>query len=119
MPAKVFVGNLSYETSQTDLEALFAEVGSVVEVFLPIDRATERPRGFAFVELNDSEAIQAAIAKLDGVELHGRNIRVSEAREKPPRSSGGFDRSDNAQPYGSRAKPKGSRRGIRGRKRGF
>ena len=119
MPAKVFVGNLSYETSQTDLEALFSEVGSVVEVFLPIDRVTERPRGFAFVELSDSEAIQVAIEKLDGVELHGRNIRVSEARERPPRSSGGFDRSEGGPPRGSRAKPKGSRRGVRGRKRGF
>ena len=119
MSAKVFVGNLSYETLQTDLEALFSEVGCVTEVFLRIDRVTDRPRGFAFVEFNDSEAIQVAIEKLDGVELHGRNIRVSEARERPPRSSGGFDRSDGAPSRGGRAKPKGSRRGVRGRKRGF
>ncbi len=117
--AKVFVGNLSYETSQTDLETLFSEVGPVVEVFLPTDRMTERPRGFAFVEFSDAEAVSTAIEKLDGAELHGRNLRVSEARDRPARPPGGFERAPWAPPRGARAKPKGSRRGIRGRKRGF
>ena len=123
--SRIFVGNLSYETSQTDLETLFAQVGQVTEVFLPVDRVTDRPRGFAFVEFGDAAAVSQAIDKLDGTELNGRNLRVSEARDRAPRASpppfmddgpsmgGGMD-------FGRRpAKPKGSRRGLRGRKRGF
>ena len=123
--SRIFVGNLSYETSQADLETLFAEAGPVKEVFLPIDRATDRPRGFAFIEFDDGSAVASAIEKLDGKELNGRNLRVSEARDRAPRAAqpfmddgpaaggGGMD-------FGRRpAKPKGSRRGLRGRKRGF
>ncbi len=124
--SRIFVGNLSYETSQTELETLFGQVGQVTEVFLPVDRATDRPRGFAFVEFGDTAAVSQAIEKLDGAELNGRNLRVSEARDRAPRASQpafmddgppmggggmGFDRKP--------AKPKGSRRGLRGRKRGF
>jgi RNA recognition motif-containing protein len=59
---------------QADLEALFSEVGQVVEVFLPSDRMTGRPRGFAFVEFIDAEPITEAIEKFDGYELNGRKI---------------------------------------------
>jgi RNA recognition motif-containing protein len=120
--SRIFVGNLSYETSQADLETLFATVGPVTEVFLPIDRATDRPRGFAFVEFGDSATVTAAIEKLDGSELNGRNLRVSEARDRAPRPQGGgfMDDGPPAMDFGRRpAKPKGSRRGLRGRKRGF
>ena len=123
MSPRIFVGNLSYETSQQDLETLFSEVGQVREVFLATDRDTQRPRGFAFVEFDDPAMVSTAIERLDGAELNGRSLRVSEARERAPRSPGfsdsgppPFDRGDR----GRRAsKPKGSRRGIRGRKRGF
>jgi RNA recognition motif-containing protein len=97
-------------------------VGPVTEVFLPVDRATEKPRGFAFVEFGDSSAVTAAIEKLDGTELNGRNLRVSEARDRAPRPPGGgfMDGGPPAMDFGRRpAKPKGSRRGLRGRKRGF
>jgi cold-inducible RNA-binding protein len=121
--SRIFVGNLSYETSQADLETLFAKVGPVKEVFLPIDRATDRPRGFAFVEFTESATVTAAIEQLDGKELNGRDLRVSEARDRAPRPQGGGGFMDEGPPsmdFGRRpAKPKGSRRGLRGRKRGF
>ena len=120
--SRIFVGNLSYETSQADLEALFGKVGQVTEVFLPIDRVTDRPRGFAFVEFGDAATVSEAM-KLDGTELNGRNLRVSEARDRAPRSPGGGGFMDDGPPsmdFGRRpVKPKGSRRGLRGRKRGF
>jgi cold-inducible RNA-binding protein len=100
-------------------------VGQVTEVFLPVDRATDRPRGFAFVEFGDSAAVAAAIEKLDGHELNGRSLRVSEARDRAPRSAQPFMGDEGApmgggMDFGRRpAKPKGSRRGLRGRKRGF
>ncbi|MEE3105069.1 MAG: RNA-binding protein, partial [Acidobacteriota bacterium] len=78
----MFVGNLNYDTSQTDLETLFAEAGTISEVFLPIDRATGKPRGFAFIEFSDAAAVPVAIEKLDGADLQGRTIRVSEARDR-------------------------------------
>lgn len=122
--SRIFVGNLSYETSQADLESLFGQVGPVKEVFLPLDRATDKPRGFAFVEFGDAAAVSEAIEKLDGTELNGRNLRVSEARDRAPRPSapgGGFmDDGPPSMDFGRKpAKPKGSRRGLRGRKRGF
>lgn len=119
----MFVGNLNYETTQQDLEALFTEVGPISEVFLPIDRATGRPRGFAFVEFSEAATVPLAIEKLDGAELQGRNIRVSEARERAPRAPNmPFDPmpwGDDRPRRGAGGKPKGSRRGLRGRKRGF
>jgi len=115
----VFVGNLSYETSQQDLETLFSQVGHVVEVVLPVDRVTQSPRGFAFVEFSDPSAVAVAIEKIDGADLHGRALRVSEARERPPRSPAGLGSPAWVDDRPKRSRPKGSRRGIRGRKRGF
>lgn len=90
------------------------------EVFLPIDRATGQPRGFAFVEFSDASVIQEAISKFDGTELQGRMLKVNEARERAPRpAGGGFSREFDDAPRFKPGKPKGSRRGIRGRKRGF
>ena len=114
----MFVGNLNFQTTQTELETLFAEAGEVVEVFVPTDRNTGRPRGFAFVEFADEESIAKAIEELDGREVGGRQIRVNEAQERPRRPSvppqGGppFERGG-----GPRPKPKGSRRNLRGKKR--
>lgn len=120
---KVFVGNLNYETTQKDLETLFSEVGEVVDVFLPIDRARGRPRGFAFVEFTEGSAVGDAIEKFDGYQLNDRSIRVNEAEERRRPSPGGFRDSGPADfshgPKGGAGKPKGSRRNIRGKKRGF
>ncbi len=95
-------------------------MSEVVEVFIPTDRDTGRPRGFAFVEFADPAAVGQAIEKFDGIELDGRNIRVNEAEDRPPRPRGfspggpapGFKR-------GKAGRPKGSRRNLRKRKRGF
>ncbi len=96
-------------------------MGQVTEVFLPVDRATDRPRGFAFIEFGDAATVSQAIEKLDGAELNGRNLRVSEARDRAPRTAQPFmDDGPPSMDFGRRpAKPKGSRRGLRGRKRGF
>lgn len=119
IPSKVFVGNLAFDTTQGELETLFSEAGRLVEVFIPSDRATGRPRGFAFVEFADEAGVSAAIEKFDGKELKGRTIRVSKAEDRPrrPNPSMGFDLSGDG-PGGPRwEKPKGSRRNIRGKKR--
>jgi len=110
---------LSYDTTQSELESLFSEVGQVVQVFLPDDRNTGRPRGFAFIEFTEKAAAAEAIQRLDGHELNGRSLRVSEAEERQPRSSGFSDAGPSTMHRGSRgSKPKGSRRNIRARKRG-
>jgi len=119
--SKVFVGNLSYDTTEDELASLFSDLGQVTEVFIPTDRNTGRPRGFAFVEFSDHSGVEQAIEKLDGHELKGRPIRVSEAQEKPRRAPrGGFDDrpfQGGGPPGGRRSKPKGSRRNQRGKKR--
>lgn len=122
--AKVFVGNLSYDTTQSELESLFSEVGQVVEVFLPDDRNTGRPRGFAFVEFTEEAAATKAIERFDGHQLKGRALHVNKAEEKQPRSSHFSDTKSSGMSRGPRgSKPKGSRRNtranIRARKGGF
>ena len=82
----LFVGNMSFQTTEDELSALFKPFGQVTRVHLVMDRETGRARGFAFVEMpNDDEATKA-IAALDGKELGGRNLKVNEAR---PKASGG------------------------------
>lgn len=124
--SKIFVGNLSLETGQDALKSLMSEVGAIQDVYLPTDRATGQPRGFAFVEFADSTAAAAAIEKFDGYELGGRSLRVNMAEERKPRSprpapyrsDDSFGGSDARSGGGDRpSKPKGSRRGARGRKR--
>jgi len=89
----LFVGNLSFQTSESDLRALFEPFGAITRVHMATDRETGRARGFAFVEMaNDGEAAKAMTA-LDGKEVGGRNLKVNEARPRAergaPRSSGG------------------------------
>jgi len=95
----LFVGNLSFQTTEGDLNALFKPFGQVGRVHIGMDRETGRSRGFAFVEmLNDEEAAKA-ITALDGKEVGGRNLKVNEARPRAERSpsrtnpNGGRDRS--------------------------
>jgi len=90
----LFVGNMSFQTSESELRELFAPFGQVTRVHLAMDRETGRARGFAFVEMpNDAEAVQA-MAALDGKEVGGRNLKVNEARPKgeggPPRGPKNF-----------------------------
>ncbi len=85
----IFVGNLSYNTSEAELEAAFGAFGTVERVSLIRDRDTGQPRGFGFVEMANADQAQNAIAGLNGTELGGRAINVNEARPKEDRGGGG------------------------------
>jgi cold-inducible RNA-binding protein len=92
---KLYVGNLSFETTENDLQDLFEQHGKVSEVALMMDRMTGKSRGFAFVTMEDGAAASAAMTALNGKELNGRTLNVNEARprEERPRPSGGGNRS--------------------------
>jgi len=90
MGSKLYVGNLSYTTTEDSLRTAFAANGRTVkEVAIPSDRETGRPRGFAFVTMGSDADAKAAIAALDGKDLDGRSLKVNEAQDRPPRSGGG------------------------------
>ncbi|MBV8586747.1 MAG: RNA-binding protein [Verrucomicrobia bacterium] len=92
---KLFVGNLSFATTETDLEDLFAAYGTVTDVGIVMDRTTGRSRGFGFVTMSNAAEAQAAIEALEGKEFGGRNLNVNEARPKTdsrPSGGGGGDR---------------------------
>ncbi len=87
---KLYVGNLSFETTENDLQDLFEQHGTVNEVHLMMDRMTGKSRGFAFVTMNDNTQANTAASALNGQELNGRPLTVNEARprEERPRSYG-------------------------------
>ncbi len=85
---KIYVGNLSFDTTEDSLRTTFAEYGDVEDVAVITDRDTGRPRGFAFVTMSDSAA-RAAIDALNGKELDGRTLNVNEARAKTSRGGAG------------------------------
>ena len=88
---KMYVGNLSYETTENDLQDLFQQHGTVNEVNLMVDRFTAKSRGFAFVTMNDGAQAKTAMSALNGRELSGRTLTVNEARprEERPGAHGG------------------------------
>lgn len=88
MNRKLYVGNLPFETSETDLQDLFASIGAVETVNLVRDRETGRARGFAFVEMASEEDAQKAISQLHERPFGGRNLTVNEARPQAPRTGG-------------------------------
>ena len=90
MNTKLFVGNLSFNTTENDLQDAFAAHGTVTEANLMMDRATGRPRGFGFVTMGSPEEAQKAIDALNGATLDGRNLTVNEARPREERTGGGF-----------------------------
>ena len=85
----IFVGNLSYQTTQADLQAAFSNYGTVERVSIVTDRDSGQPRGFAFVEMTNQAEANAAISALNGTDLHGRTLNVNEARPREERSGGG------------------------------
>jgi len=89
MSTKLFVGNLSFNTTENDLHDAFAAHGTVVEANLMMDRMSGRPRGFAFVTMSTPEEAQNAIEAMNGASLDGRNLTVNIARPKEERSGGG------------------------------
>jgi cold-inducible RNA-binding protein len=105
MNTKLFVGNLSFNTTENDLQDAFAAHGVVTEANLMTDRATGRPRGFAFVTMASAEEAQKAVEALNGATLDGRALTVNEARPKEERSGGGFrggQNRDSRPAYGRR-----------------
>src|SRR6185436_2427905 len=135
MSSKVFVGNLDFNTTKSEVQNLFAEIGEIRDVYLPMDRQSGRPRGFAFVEFASDEDAAKAIEKFNGYQLSGRALRVNAAEDRP-RTGGGRPGGGGARPSyggdfsggggdfgggggygGGGGKAKGSRRNIRGKKR--
>ena len=89
MSTKLYVGNLSFNTSSELLDTIFGETGTVQSASIVEDRETGRSRGFGFVEMSTKEEAQAAITALDGKECDGRNLKVNEAKPRENRSGGG------------------------------
>jgi cold-inducible RNA-binding protein len=114
--SKVFVGNLSFDTTREQLEEFFSPFGEITDISVPTDRDSGRPRGFAFVTFATPEAAAQAIQRCDGAELGGRNLRVNEATERSERPMGRGFGAPSSRP-GPPSRPKGSRRNVRGRKR--
>jgi RNA recognition motif-containing protein len=79
---KLFVGNLAYSVEEAELKALFERTGKVRDVYMPLDRVTQRRRGFAMVDVQSDADARAIIRELDGYSLHGRAIRIDYARER-------------------------------------
>jgi len=90
MNTKLFVGNISFNTTENDLQDAFSAHGTVVEANLMMDRATGRPRGFGFITMGSAEEAQNAITALNGTQLGDRSITVNEARPKEARTGAGF-----------------------------
>jgi cold-inducible RNA-binding protein len=90
MGKRLYVGNLSFNTTELTLRDAFGEAGTITDVKIVTDRETGRPRGFAFVEMGSDQEAQNAIAQLNGRELDGRTIKVNEAEERTGGGRGGF-----------------------------
>ena len=113
MGTKLFVGNLSYGTTSADLETHFRQIGETTSAQVITDRESGRSRGFGFVEMASGDDAQRAIRELDGKELQGRTINVSEARERAPREGGGGGGRGRGGGFGDRGGFGGGGRGER------
>ncbi|HEY4302403.1 MAG TPA: RNA-binding protein [Candidatus Didemnitutus sp.] len=87
--SKLYVGNLSFQTSETELRSHFEQFGAVTDIYVAMDKFTGRPRGFAFVTMGTPDEAKVAIEKTNGVDFGGRALQVNEARPKEERSGGG------------------------------
>lgn len=109
MSMKLYVGNLSFNTSTQDLEQIFGEVGTVDSANIIEDRETGRSRGFGFIEMSSKEEGQNAISQLDGKEVDGRSLKVNEAKPQENRGGGGGGRGGYGGGGGNRGGGGGSR----------
>jgi RNA recognition motif-containing protein len=89
MSTKLYVGNLAFQTSSSDLEEMFGQVGTVQSATVVEDRETGRSRGFGFVEMSSKEEAEAAINEFNGKDVNGRNLTVNEAKPREDRGGGG------------------------------
>ncbi len=99
MNNKLFVGNLSFDTTENDLQDTFAGHGTVLEANLMMDRLSGRPRGFGFVTMSTEEEAQKAISALNGTSVNGRNLTVNLARPREERAGGGSNRGFDRKRY--------------------
>jgi RNA recognition motif-containing protein len=111
---KLYVGNLSYNTTSNDLERILGAYGTVKSAQIINDRDSGRSKGFGFVEMNSDDEAQAAIAGLNGKTIDGRNLTVSEARHQENRGSGFMRRGDNGARGGGGYRGGGNRGGFQG-----
>ena len=104
MNSKLYVGNLSFNTSEAALRDAFGAYGNLTDVFLPTDRETGRPRGFAFVTFSTEQESQLAAEKMNGAELDGRSLTVNEAKPQDSGGGGGGGRNfgPNKRPFNQR-----------------
>lgn len=86
---KLYLGNLPFNASDEDIRGAFSAYGTIEDLFIPLDRETNRPRGFAFITLADDDQARKAIEEMDGADLMGRNLRVNEAEERRPQQNRG------------------------------
>ena len=115
MGTKLYVGNLSFNTTENELQELFSQAGTVQEVSLMQDKFTGKSRGFAFVTMGSDEDAQNAISKLNGQTVEGRALTVNEARPREPRPPGGGGRGyggGGGGGYGGGRREGGQRRGY-------
>lgn len=96
MNSKLYVGNMSFKTTEADLRAAFAQFGSVTDVYIANDRETGRPRGFAFVTFSTDTESKLAAEKMNGTDLDGRQLTVNEAKPKEEMGGGGGTRTYNS-----------------------
>jgi RNA recognition motif-containing protein len=115
MNTKIYVGNLTYDVTENELQDLFSPHGPVSEVKLMQDRETGRPRGFAFVTMATTEGAQAAIQALNGKDMKGRALTVNEARPREERGPGSFGGSGGGYRGGGRRDQGGGAGESRGR----
>jgi RNA recognition motif-containing protein len=106
--SKLYVGNLSFKTTEDELRSHFGQYGAVTDVYVAMDRMTGRPRGFAFVTMGTAEEAKVAAEKSNGVDLGGRQLTVNEARPKEERPGGGFGGGGGGRGFGGGG---GERRG--------
>ena len=86
---KLYLGNLPFAASDDDIKEAFSAYGTIEDLFIPLDRETNRPRGFAFITIADDDLARKAIEEMDGADLMGRNLRVNEAEERRPQQNRG------------------------------
>ncbi|MCL4163954.1 UNVERIFIED_CONTAM: hypothetical protein GTU68_048371 [Idotea baltica] len=86
---KLYLGNLPFAAEDQDIRDAFKDYGTIEDLFIPLDRETNRPRGFAFITLADDDLARKAIEEMDGADLMGRNLRVNEAEERRPQQNRG------------------------------
>ena len=111
---KLYLGNLPFAASDDDIKEAFSAYGTIEDLFIPLDRETNRPRGFAFITLADDDLARKAIEEMDGADLMGRNLRVNEAEERRPQQNRGGGGGGGGGGYGGDRRGGGGGRERRG-----